>query len=251
MEYTVQKLAQLAGVSPRTLRHYDQIGLLRPARVSSSGYRIYGAAEVALLQQILFYRALEVPLEDIRALIAVPGFDALAALRAHRQALNDRRTQLDALIANLNNTIAHIEGGTPMKDSERFDGFREKMIAENEAKYGKEVRERYGDAAADASNQRLRNMSQEKYEATQALAESANAALLAAMDTGDSGSEVARNAVKLHHDWLQCWGDYTPEMHVGLGQMYVDDERFAAHYNALRPGAAEFLRDAIERYYLE
>lgn len=249
MEYTVQKLARLAGVSPRALRHYDDIGLLPPARISSSGYRVYGSAEVAMLQQILFYRALEMPLEEIRELIRAPEFDALAALRAHRQALNARKARLETLIANLNNTILHLEGETTMKDEERFEGFREKMIEENEAKYGKEVRERYGDAAAEASNKKLRGMSQADYEANQKLAAEANAALVAAMDTGDPGSGEARRAVKLHHDWLQCWGDYSPEMHMGLGRMYVDDERFAAYYEALRPGAAVFLRDAIGKYY--
>ncbi len=249
MEYTVQKLAKLAGISARTLRHYDQIGLLRPARLSSSGYRIYGAAEVALLQQILFYRALEVPLEEIRELVHAPGFDALEALRAHKQALLSRRDQLDALLGNLTRTITHLEGGIRMSDSDRFTEFREKMIADNETKYGKEIRERYGEETVEASNKRLRNMSQETFEKGQKAAEEANAALVAAMDGGDPASDAARHAVALHHAWLQFWGDYTPEMHVGLGQMYVDDERFAAHYDALRPGAAVFLRDAIAAYY--
>ncbi len=249
MEYTVQRLAQLAGVSPRTLRHYDQIGLLKPARIASSGYRIYGAREVALLQQILLYRALEMPLEDIRALISDPAFDTLTALHAHRRALLTRRMQLDALVNNVTHTIEHMEGAIPMKDEQRFEGFREQMIAENEAKYGQEVRARYGDQAMEDSNRRLRGMTQAQFDAAQQMAHDANTALLAAMDSGDPAGEAARHAVALHRSWLQNWGEYPPQVHMGLGQMYVDDERFTAYYDALRPGAAVFLRDAIVAYY--
>ena len=249
MEYTVQRLAKLAGISARTLRHYDQIGLLRPARVSSNGYRIYGAREVALLQQILFYRAVDMPLEEIRAAVQSPGFDALAALRAHQRGLGERRARLERVMQTVERTIAALEGGFTMQDEERFEGLKEQMLAENEAQYGHEVRARWGEAAMEASNTRLRGLRAGDYEAAQRKAIVANEALAAAMDAGDAGSPQAMLAAKLHHEWLQCWGQYTPAMHVGLASMYVEDERFAAHYEAVRPGAAAFLRDAITRYH--
>lgn len=100
MEYTVQKLGQIAGISTRTLRYYDEIGLLKPARINSSGYRIYGQAEVDRLQQILFYRELSLSLENIKEILNAPSFDGAAALREHREKLLDKKQQLDQLIAN-------------------------------------------------------------------------------------------------------------------------------------------------------
>ena len=141
----MQKLAHLAGVSTRTLRYYDEIGLLKPARINSSGYRIYGQAEVDRLQQILFYKELGVSLDDIRKIINSPSFDRLTALKEHREKLMDKRKQLDFIIANVNKTISSIERGIPMDDKEKFEGLKEKMIDDNEKKYGQEVREKYGD----------------------------------------------------------------------------------------------------------
>src|SRR3954468_11887763 len=105
MEYTIQKLASLAGVSTRTLRYYDEIGILKPARINSSGYRIYGQAEVNRLQQILFYRELGVNLESIKEIVTAPSFDGTKALREHREKLLEKKEQLDKLITNVDKTI--------------------------------------------------------------------------------------------------------------------------------------------------
>jgi len=140
LEYTVQKLAQLAGISSRILRYYDEIGILRPARINSSEYRIYGRNEVDKLQQILFYRELGFSLEKIKEIITAPSFQELKALKEHRQKLLERKQQLDVLIANVNKTIAVKEGRSTMTDTEKFEGFKEKMIDDNERMYGKEIR---------------------------------------------------------------------------------------------------------------
>ena len=161
MEYTVQKLANLAGISTRTLRYYDEIGILKPARINSSGYRIYGPKEVDRLQQILFYRELGIGLESIKEIMAEPDFDPSVALRDHREKLLVRRNQLDALIANVEKTIASMEGRIIMSDKEKFEGFKQKMIDENEKKYGKEIREKYGNEQVEKSNQIFKNMSKE------------------------------------------------------------------------------------------
>lgn len=249
MEYTVARLAKLSGVSARTLRYYDQIGLLRPRRLSSSGYRIYGAQEVGRLQQILFYRRLELPLERIRDIVLDPGFDPKSALASHRRQLLAEREKLERLLRNVENTLRNLEEETSMTDAQRFEGLKDEMIAENEAKYGKEVRERWGDAAADESNRRLKGKSQADFEAQQALAVQVNETLGQAMAQGDPRGPLARQAVERHKRWLDGWGDYSPEAHVGLGEMYVEDERFAAYYDQVGPGAAQFLRDAIRAYY--
>ena len=249
MEYTVQKLAQMAGVSSRTLRYYDEIGILKPARINSSGYRIYGQAEVDRLQQILFYRELDVSLESIKDIVTAPSFDGVQALREHREKLLDKREQLETLISNVEKTIALTEGRINMKDKEKFEGFKQKLVDDNEAKYGKEIREKYGNEMVNKSNQKIKGMSQEQYDEVTKLAAEVIETLHAAFKTGDPAGELAQKTAELHRQWL-CfyWDSYSKEAHAGLAQMYVDDPRFTAYYDEKQPGAAEFLRDAVNIY---
>ncbi|QGQ46567.1 MerR family transcriptional regulator [Metabacillus sediminilitoris] len=249
MEYTVQKLGNLAGVSTRTLRYYDEIGILKPARINSSGYRIYGTAEVNRLQQILFYRELGVDLESIKKIVTAPSFDGTSALKEHREKLLAKREQLDRLIANVDKTIAATEGRMTMSNQEKFEGFKQKMIDENEKKYGEEIRAKYGNDQVDKSNQKFKNMTQEQYEEVEKLSEELMETLKEALATGNPAGEIAQRAADLHRKWL-CfyWDSYSKEAHAGLAQMYVDDERFTAYYDHISPGSAEFLRDAIFIY---
>ncbi|WP_308636741.1 MerR family transcriptional regulator [Paenibacillus silvisoli] len=249
MEYTVQKLGRLAGISTRTLRYYDEVGLLKPARTNSSGYRIYGQAEVDRLQQILFYRELGVSLENIGAIMNDPSFDGHAALKQHREQLLDKRNQLDMLIANVEQTIASAEGGTTMSDKAKFEGFKQRLIDENEQKYGKEIRGKYGDDTVNKSNAKLKNMTQEQHERVTRLAEEIKETLAEAFKQGDPAGELAQKTADLHRQWLSFyWSEYSKEAHANLSQMYVDDERFTAYYDTDQPGSAEFLRDAIHIY---
>ena len=250
MKYTVRQLGRLAGISSRTLRYYDQIDLLKPAKINQSGYRLYGKAEVDRLQQILFYRELGVELKKIKEIITAPSFDGLQALREHRAELLAKREQLDSLITNVEKTIALKEGKITMTDQEKFEGFKEKLIEENERKYGAEVRAKYGDETVDRSNQAFRNMTREQYEEMQQLGASVLETLKAAMATGDPAGELGQKTADLHRQWLNyAWGSYNKEAHAGLAQMYVDDPRFTVYYDdQVQPGAAEFLRDAIQIY---
>ncbi|MBD2871820.1 MerR family transcriptional regulator [Paenibacillus arenilitoris] len=249
MEYTIQKLGRLAGISTRTLRYYDEIDMLKPARINSSGYRIYGQAEVDRLQQILFYKELGVSLDEIKAIVASPDFDGDAALREHRAKLLERRVQLDLLIANVDKTLAQREGKMTMTDKERFEGFKQQLIDENERKYGKEIREKYGEEQVERSNQALKNMTEEQYREVEKLGEEVLSTLAAAFATGDPAGELAQKTADLHKQWLTFyWGNYSKEAHAGVAQMYVDDERFAAYYDKRQPGGAEFLRDAVLIY---
>lgn len=135
MEYTIKKLGQLAGVSTRTLRYYDEIGILKPARISSSGYRIYGQKEIDILQQILFYRELGFNLSDIREILSSPDFDKVKALKEHKKRLIEKRSQIDLLIKNVEKSIAYTEGRIKMSDKEKFEGFKQRLIEKNEEKY--------------------------------------------------------------------------------------------------------------------
>ncbi|MFG6495101.1 MerR family transcriptional regulator [Fictibacillus sp. UD] len=249
MEYTIQKLGLLAGVSTRTLRYYDEIEILKPARTNSSGYRIYGEVEVNRLQQILFYKELGLPLDQIKKIITSPSFNAADALHEHREKLLSKRQQLDRLISNVDQTIAANEGRITMTDKEKFEGFKKQMVEENEQKYGKEIREKHGNNAVDQSNEKVLNMTQSEHDKATKLAEEIHTTLAEAFKTSDPAGDLAQKAADLHKQWLMLyWNEYSKEAHAGLAQMYVDDERFTAYYDKEKPGTAEFLRDAIHIY---
>jgi len=249
MEYTIQKMAKLAGISTRTLRYYDEIGLLKPARINSSGYRIYGEKEVDRLQQILFYKELEFDLEEIKRIMNSPDFDELEALKGHREKLAERSKQLQMLISTIEKTIAYKERKISMSDQEKFEGFKKKLIEENERKYGKEIRKKYGEEAVNRSNRKVGNMTQEEYQELMKLEDALYETLSQALKTGDPAGKLAQKAADLHRKWISFyWDDYSKEAHAGIAQMYVEDERFKAFYDQKEPGTAAFLRDAILIY---
>lgn len=136
-----------------------------------------------------------------------------------------------------------------MNDKEKFEGFKQKMIDENERKYGKESREKYGDKAVDKSNDKLKNMTQEQYEELEKLSSDFLSTLKQAFNSNDPASELAQKAADLHRQWLcYFWDFYSKEAHANLAQMYVDDKRFKEYYDNEQPGLANFLRDAINIY---
>lgn len=251
MEYTVNKLAKLSGVSTRTLRYYDQIELLRPAGTRSNGYRVYGKNEVDTLQQILFYRELGVSLDEIKKLLSAPDFDREKTLYAHLNSLHQKKSQIETLIKNVSATIESLKGAAIMSDKEKFEGFKQKLINENEQKYGDEIRKKYGNDAVNASNIKVKGMSEQQWQKTQALSAEINETLKLALEEGNPANETAQKLCDLHRQWLcMFWkdGTYTKEAHRGLGEMYIEDERFRKYYDGIAVGAASFLRDAINIY---
>ncbi|HHW46855.1 MAG TPA: MerR family transcriptional regulator [Clostridiales bacterium] len=249
MEYTINKLAKLAGVSTRTLRYYDEIGLLTPVRTASNGYRIYGPKEVDRLQQILFYRELGVPVKEIKNILLSEDFDEQAALQSHLSALIAKRKQLDLIIANVEKTLRAKKGAISMNDQEKFQGFVKKLVEDNERQYVREARERYGVEAVDRANAKLLGMSVRQYEDLEKLTNELNQTLKAACEQGDPSSELAQKACELHKKWLcYFWSDYSKEAHIGLAQMYVEDPRFTEYYDKIAKGCAKFLRDALLIY---
>lgn len=249
MEYTINRLAKTAGVSTRTLRYYEELGLLSPARVSSNGYRIYGQKEIDLLQQILFYRELDVPLEDIRRIMISKDFDVDTALASHLIALRAKRIQLDSLIATLEKTIKAAKGELFMSDTEKFEGFKQKLLEDNERQYGAEIREKYGEDTVNESYAKVKGMTKEQYAEVEQLSLQVNETLKAAFEQGDPEGELAQKACALHKKWLcYFWPSYSKEAHMGVAQMYMDDPRFTAYYDKIATGCAEFLRDAVAIY---
>ncbi|GAA0086797.1 MerR family transcriptional regulator [Clostridium sp. CTA-7] len=250
MEYTIKKLAELAGTSLRTLRYYDEIGLLKPCRINSSGYRIYGEKEVDLLQQILLYRSMDMKLEDIQNIISKPNFDICQSLIEHHQRLISRRNQLDQLILTVEKTLEHNKGEREMSNKEKFEGFKKEKISENEAKYGKEIREKYGNETVEASNKKFMNMSEDDFNKMQNTENEMFEALAEVIRTRDLESEKAKSVYEKHKAWLSfSWRSYLAEAHIGLAEMYVVDERFAKYYNdRLGLETATTLRDIVVKY---
>ena len=247
MEYSIRELAELSGVSSRTLRYYDSIGLLKPARVSDAGYRFYGEKEMLLLQQIFFYRERGFSLEEIRRILYQKDFDLEKALQEHLQELEKRQNEIADMIKNVKCTILSMKGEREMSEKERFDGFKQRIVKENEAVYGKEVREKYGDAEMDAANRKLMNMTEADYERFENLKEEVEQILQKAVLAGeDPQGEMGRRVVLLHKEWLgMTWKQYTENAHKGVAQMDVLDERFRGYYDKEVEGCAAFLRDAI------
>ena len=249
MEITIHELATLSGVTARTLRYYDEIGLLKPARVAFSGYRFYGQGEIDLLQQILLYRELEFSLAQIRSLLYEQHFDREAAFTGHLHALNQRRARLDRLIESVAHSLSTMRGETVMDNRERFDAFKDRMIEENEQYYGKEIRSRYGDGVVDAANAKLRDTGEAEFKDMEELATACHETLQAAFADGDPAGPLAQKACDLHRRWLTgYYPAYTKEYHRGLAELYVRDERFKAFYEKLAAGCAEFFHDAIVIY---
>ena len=250
MEYTVKALAELAGVTPRTLRWYDRIGLLKPLRTTEAGYRLYGPAQRDRLQDILFYRELGLELSAIRAVLDDPAFDRQAALQSHLTELKARRARMDALILTVQRTIDDIKGGTRMTDQERFEAFKHQAVEANEAAFGREIREKYGDAEADRANACVLALTQAEYGAWKALGDEILQSLAAAVQTGaDPAGPEGQRIAALHRRWLSdSWEAYTPQAHAGLAELYVSDPRFTAYYDWEMPGCAAFLRDAVRAY---
>ncbi|EUJ29139.1 transcriptional regulator [Listeria floridensis FSL S10-1187] len=245
MEYTIQSFAKLAGVSTRTLRYYDQIGLLTPARVRSNGYRIYGEKQVNLLQQILFYREMELGLPEIKEIVLNPEFDAQKALLTHHAQLLQKQKRLERLIETVEQTIEAEKGTITMTDKEKFAAFKDELVEQNEEKYGEELREKYGEKEIERSNKKVKGMSEADYAHVTALNDKLFA-ILKEMQI-EATDELVELAVNVHKEWLSYfWPEYSKEAHIGLANMYVEDPRFTAYYDdRAGDGAAELLRDAV------
>ncbi len=180
-------------------------------------------------------------LKAIQKIIASPDFDELKALKTYFIKLSKQKEQLEILINNVRKTIISIERDTIMNDREKFAGFKKKIIEENEAIYGQEIRELYEEEIIGQSNERVKNMTKIEQELMETLKK--------AMQTGNPAGEWAQKAAGLHRQWLSFyWGSYNKEAHASLVRMYVTDERFSYYYDKNQPGTAQFLRDAVLFY---
>ncbi|QPC48121.1 MerR family transcriptional regulator [Mangrovibacillus cuniculi] len=250
MKYSIQQVAKLSSVSTRTLRYYDEIGLLSPSRNDASSYREYTEENLDRLQHIMFYRSLDIPLQQIGQLMNDKHFDPLQTLLNHRKNLLEKREQLERLIQQVDATIDAKKGRRTMSAEEKFEAFKDSVLKENEQIYGKEIREKYGDEQIDQSYQKMKSLSKQEWEKADVLGKEILKTLARTMQTGDPFSIEAQHLASLHKNWIShYWCHYSKEAHAGLAEMYVADERFTNFYDKKAgKGAAVFLRDAIKAY---
>ena len=243
--YTVRDLAKLSGVSVRTLHHYDEIGLLAPETRSDSGYRLYGQRELLRLQQILFYRELEVPLKEIARIMDDPNFDEREALHGHRNTLQNRQVRLGGLIATIDRTLLKLEGKEMVTDKELYEGFTDEQIK----RYEKEVSENYDPGLVAESKKRTKKMSKDQWAAVKKEGESINKELAQALGSGLSPDATEVQALVLrHHRWIENFYSASKEVYLGLGQLYVTNSEFRDHYEKYGTGLADYLNTAIKKY---
>ena len=248
--YGIRELSELAGVSARTLRYYDEIGLLKPLYTEASGYRFYGEREAELLWQILFYRERGLELKQIQKILYEKDFDIVKALEEQLAQLQEERDKLDMLIRTVVQTIHSKKGDFEMSDQEKFAALKERAVRENEERYGEEIRERYGAETAEQSNRKLLDMTQEEWKRFRELEEEIREMLKKNVLEGISPkSREAGELVRRHKEWLNMtWPSYSAKAHEGVASMYVCDERFRSYYDRETEGCAAFLEQAV-RYW--
>ncbi len=242
MATTVGELASLARVSVRTLHHYDEIGLLRPSGRSGAGYRLYTEGDLQRLQQVLFFRELGFKLDEIARILADPGFDRRQTLLAQRALLVERADRARALVDLVDRTLKALEEGDTMNPEDTFEGF-------DPAKYEDEAKAWWGTTEAYAESRR--RTSRYTKDDWKRMADESKATvdeLAQAMDDGVTPTDArAMDLAEQHRLHLEHWFyPCSSAMHVGLGEMYVADPRFAAVYDQRRAGLSEFLRAAIQ-----
>ncbi|MBF0707951.1 MerR family transcriptional regulator [Alkalihalobacillus hwajinpoensis] len=239
----VKEVAELTGISVRTLHYYDEIGLLTPA-TTETGYRLYSKDDLEKLQQILFFRALDFSLKKIKTILEEPDFDRMEALNYQKEILHEKKQRLDKMITMIDKTIQNVKGERSMTDQERFAGFD---FSQNP--YEQEARERYGDEAINRSKQKINSLSKDE---KNKLGHSFDSIYKRLADLRN-GSPEAAEAQKAIHDWYEFLNGkvgyhYTLEAFEGLGQVYVDDERFTKNIDQYGEGLALFMRDAMKVY---
>ncbi len=241
-EWPIRDLAAAAGVTSRTLRHYEEIDLLAPARVADSGYRFYGRTEIVRLYRILSLRSLGMPLPAIRAVLDEEATLA-EAVRTHLELLEEQHAHLSTRIAVLTEALQTIETGDTMTPDVLFRNV-------DPADHEPEVRRRWGDEAWERSQRRRDAMTPAEQEADRQRSDDVNAALREAATLGlDPAGDEFQRLVREHYAWVaEQWGGKAPtkDAYLGLSKLYVADERFAAQYGGAQN--AETIRLAIGRW---
>lgn len=240
-EYTVKTLASLAGISVRTLHHYDKIGLLKPSKRTDAGYRVYREKDLLKLQQILLYREVEMPLDRIKAVINKAGFDMIKALENHKKCLIERKQRTKVLIRTIDKTINSLkEESAMLKDEELYEGFSKEEIKAIK----KEVKEKYDPKMVKESYQNVARLSKPEFNNLKKEGEDITKEMALLLGSDPAG-EKAQKVIAKHYNYLHNFYKPNYEMYRGLGDLYVTDGRFRAYYEKFGKNLADFMKEAI------
>jgi len=248
--YTVRQLADIARISVRTLHHYDDIGLLKPAFLGSNGYRYYEKPQLYRLQQILMYREFGLALDEIKTLVDAPDFDIASALRQHRERLIERLKQDEELIRVIDDTLARIGGGSTMEDNSLYSWNSPKKQAEYEAW----LVEHHGPQAEQwlaQSRKRFDALDDDGRQAAMDRLKVIDGDLVDAYRRGmPADSPALKPVLDRHREWVAyMWNhDCPPGAYAHLADMYLGHPDFVARFNALADGFAEWLPKAMKAY---
>ena len=247
MSWSIVEVARYAGVTSRTLRHYDERGLVPPAYVGTNGYRYYDQEQLLRLQEVLVLRELGLPLDAIRRVLEGTE-DRVAVLREHRAALLAERDRLDRLATTVARTLEAREGGDPMGPGELFEGFD----ADRQAGYEADLVARFGPQAQDRIDEswrRIGAMTTEDATAVQAELAERDESYAGLLDAGVAADDPrTQDLTAEHYAWVCRFWTPSAEAFAGLGDLYVDHPDFKARYDAICPGLAEYVRDAMAVY---
>jgi DNA-binding transcriptional MerR regulator len=244
MAYTVNKLAKISGVSARTLRFYDEIGLLKPAYYGDNNYRYYEEEQLLMLQQILFFRELGFPLTDIQQIIGSDDFNKIEALNTHKSILQSTLEKTETLIKTIDKTISHLKGKLIMRDAEMYDGFDPKKQQEHE-KYmldsGILTQKDIDDSWQNVSHWSKENWEQFKQDGEQLNQDFAKML----RNNFKPESKEVQALVQRHYHWVKNFWTPTKESYNGLAQMYLDHPDYRLFYNRYEPNLVEYLVEAM------
>jgi MerR family transcriptional regulator, thiopeptide resistance regulator len=241
--YTVRELSKLAGVTRRTLRYYHQIGLLEPSTIGENGYRYYNSEALLRLQQILLYRELDMPLDEIKHILDQPDFDVSAALEGHRAHLNRRIVHLQQLVETVDHTIGMMKGWETMEEKKLFAGFSD----EEQAAMEKEALQLYDPEIVKASSRKWKNYSNDE---KQKIMDEGNAIYTDFVKVMPSGpaSAQAQSIVERWRQHMSYFWTPNEEQLLALAEGYNNDPPFKANFDQIDPGLAAFVRDAVKVY---
>ena len=250
--YGVKAMAKLSGVSVRTLHHYDKIDLLKPLNRTNVGYRYYGETELLRLQQILFYKELGFSLKEIKAVLDDPDFDLFLALEGHKLALKAQKERIDTLLSTIDTTIHHLKKATIMKNpKDLYKGLPKEMGTT----YRKEAKDKWGEKTIEQAEKDLLKLGKAGFDSLKEEQNILTDALFAAQNK-DPESEQVQRLISQHYQIIcQFWGSSVerskqPKIYAGLGQLYMDDERYLARDGQAQPEFARFMQKAMT-YFVE
>jgi MerR family transcriptional regulator, thiopeptide resistance regulator len=241
--FTIKQLSKMAGITPRTLHYYDEIGLLKPSHIGDNGYRYYDEESLMRLQQIMLYREFDLPLDKIKKIMGRGDFDVLSALENHKVELQKRIIRMERLISTVDHTILHLKGKKEMSKKQFFEGFSE----EQQAEYEKEAAQMYDPVIVHESNKKWKNYSAFEKQRIMNEGQAIYEDMLLAIPHGASSPE-AQDCVERWRKHMEYFWSPNDEQLLGLVDLYNSDTRFKANFDKIDPNLAAFMHEAVKVY---